>query len=186
MKLVVGLGNPGQKYQFNRHNVGFLILDEYATKNNITFKKDKNSLIALDNKKNILLLKPQTYMNQSGSEVKRIMDYYKIPIEDILVIQDDKDIEFNRLKLKMNSSSGGHNGIKDIINYCGDAFLRLKIGIKNNLLEETASFVLDNFSSDEKNILSQNMEKYFNIIDNFLINTNIDLINKYNGDNSDL
>lgn len=186
MKLVVGLGNPGSKYQSNRHNVGFMILDEYAKNKNINFKKDKNSLIAIDQENKLILLKPQTYMNNSGSEVKRIMEYYKVMIEDILVIQDDKDIMFGKFKLKTNSSFGGHNGIQSIINYYGNSFLRLKIGVKNDSLVETAAFVLGDFEEKELKILNSSIDIYCKIIAEFANNDDSYLINKYNGENIDI
>ena len=136
MKLIVGLGNPGKEYENTRHNIGFNVIDLYLKKNNLNLDKEKFNgkyLKTNINNEEVIFLEPQTYMNLSGDSVLKIMNFYKINIEDILIIQDDLDLDLGKIKLKEKSSSGGHNGIKDIEQKLGsNSFKRLKIGISNS------------------------------------------------------
>ena len=179
MKLIVGLGNPGNKYKNTRHNVGFLVLDNYV--GNLNWVKDQDALIINTNINNqkVLFVKPQTFMNLSGSCLARIVNYYKIDYDDILVIQDDLDLPMMKYRIKYDSSSGGHNGINDIISALGTKkFTRLKIGIGHNLNEDTKDYVLGKLSKDE--ILFLKDEVFKNIIDDFIANDSKYLMNKYN------
>ena len=183
MKLIVGLGNPGHEYENTRHNVGFYYLDIYAKKQNATFKEKFNGLyskIKVDNE-DVILLKPLTYMNLSGECVVKFVNYFKIETKDILVIHDDLDMEIGRIKLKENTSSGGHNGIKDIISKLNtDKFKRLKIGISKNKLIDTKDYVLGKFTSEDLSILKQNEDKIINILDDYFKLPFNDLMSKYN------
>ena len=117
MKLIVGLGNPGREYENTRHNVGFQLLDLIATKKNLDFNKNKFNASYCEcniNGEKVALVKPLSYMNLSGGVVAKFVSFYKIDFKDILVIQDDLDMRVGRVKIVHNSSSGGHNGIKDI------------------------------------------------------------------------
>ena len=130
MKLIVGLGNPGREYINTRHNIGFYCLDLFAREINATFKDKFNGMYAKVkiNNQDVILLKPLTYMNLSGECVREFVNYFKIEPKDILVIHDDLDMEIGRIKLKENTSSGGHNGIKDIISKLAtEDFKRLKL-----------------------------------------------------------
>lgn len=177
MKLIVGLGNPGKEYENTRHNIGFMVLDSFLE--NEHWKNKFDSLYI--KKDNVLFLKPQTYMNNSGIAVKKIVDFYKIIPEDILIVQDDLDLTFNTFKLKKNSSSGGHNGIKSIIACLNnDSFCRLKIGIANNKDIDTKDYVLAKFSNTNIQELNNKMNLYKEIIDNFIENDAEKTINKYN------
>ena len=183
MKLIVGLGNPGQEYQNTRHNVGFYYIDLFASKNNLKLKeKFKGMYVKTNiNGEDIILLKPSTFMNLSGESVIKFVNYYKIIPEDILVIHDDLDIEIGRLKLKENGSSGGHNGIKSIIdNLQTENFKRLKVGISKNNLLDTKDYVLGKFSEQEKEIIRQNEDKVLNILIDYLKIPFNDLMSKYN------
>lgn len=165
-KLVVGLGNPGKEYSKTRHNVGFIVLDSYL--NESDWKKDKNFYIATKviNGEKVLFIKPITFMNLSGEAVKYVVDYYKINPEEILIIHDDMDLEPGVFRFKYASSSGGHNGIKNIIECLKtDKFSRLKIGIGKNNLIPTADYVLGHLSKEEINIIST---KYNDILDYYL------------------
>ena len=146
MKLIVGLGNPGIEYENTRHNIGFYYLDLIAKELNISnFKEKFNGYYQKVKYKNedIILLKPLSYMNLSGEVVVKYVNYYKIKPEDILVIHDDLDLDVGRLKLRANGSSGGHNGIKNIILNLGDEnFKRLKIGISKSNEMDTKNYVL--------------------------------------------
>ncbi|MDE6292442.1 MAG: aminoacyl-tRNA hydrolase, partial [Bacilli bacterium] len=112
MKLIVGLGNPGKEYQSTRHNVGFMVLDSYLGE--VKWSSKFNGLYYQTNinGEKYIFLKPQSYMNLSGGVIRKYVDYFKINIEDILVIQDDLDLSVGKIRIKINSSAGGHNGIK--------------------------------------------------------------------------
>lgn len=169
MKLVVGLGNPGQKYSLTRHNVGFMILDSKLDSKEWKNKFDgMYQMTTIDNEK-IIFLKPCTYMNLSGYSVQKVMNYFNISINDVLVIQDDLDLSFGRYRLKKNSSAGGHNGIKSIISSVGDnSFCRLKIGISHDRTIDTSDYVLNNFSKAELKYLEENYSLYWDIILSFI------------------
>lgn len=181
MKLIVGLGNIGEEYDNTRHNVGFMALDSYL--GNVKWSENKKALIYKNNNEseNVIFIKPTTYMNLSGDAVSYYMNYYKIDVKDLLVIHDDMDLEIGTIRLKFDSSSGGHNGVKDIINHLGTKkFLRLKIGIskpKDNKID----YVLSKFGKNEKEILASEFLKTNEIIDEFISNKNIEsIMNKYN------
>lgn len=152
MKLIVGLGNPGSKYENTRHNIGFMFVDYLADRYNTSFTTKKNYQYAEINVggEKVILLKPQTFMNLSGEAVKIICDFYKLTNEDILVIYDDLDMSFGKLRVKFNSSSGGHNGIKNIISHLHtQEFMRIKVGINNEYKRDVKTFVLSKFSKEE-------------------------------------
>ena len=184
MKLIVGLGNPGKEYDNTRHNIGFNVLNRYLDKNNLKLEKEKFNgkyTKTIINSEDVIFLEPQTYMNLSGDCVRKIIDFYKINIDDILIIQDDLDMEVGRIKLKENSTSGGHNGIKDIEEKLGtNSIKRLKVGISNNKLVDTKDYVLGKFTKEEKEILEKSYDICLNIIDDFFT-MNFDLLmGKYN------
>lgn len=184
MKLVVGLGNPGKEYENTRHNVGFNIIDLYLNKKGLSLDKDKFNgkyTKTIINEDEVIFLEPQTYMNLSGECIKKIIDYFKIDISDILIIQDDLDMELGKIKLKENSSSGGHNGIKNIEDMLKtNDIKRLKVGISKNKLIDTKDYVLGKFSKEDKEILNETYKTCLDIIDDFFI-MNFDLLmGKYN------
>ena len=154
MKLIVGLGNIGDKYVFTRHNVGFMLIDSIALNSNLTFRENSRLKSIMTNLRtgveDYLLIKPTTFMNLSGEAVRAVMDYYKIPVEDVLIVYDDISLELGKIRFRANGSDGGHNGIKSVIKHLGTSNVaRLKIGIgpQPNLPSEV--FVLQNFSKDE-------------------------------------
>lgn len=183
MKLIVGLGNIGREYDNTRHNIGFNALDYILNKYNIDVDKNKfdgyyTKTIISDEQ--VILLKPAKYMNLSGEVVRQVMDFYKINPNDILVIHDDLDLPVGKIKLKQNSSSGGHNGIKDIEkNISTKDYKRLKIGISktNNDIKD---FVLSSFSKDERSLINDAILKSCDIIDDYLSLDFSELMNKYN------
>lgn len=184
MKLIVGLGNPGREYENTRHNVGFQLLDLIVTKKNLDFNKNKfnaNFCECNINGEKVILVKPLSYMNLSGSVVARFVSFYKIDIKDILVIQDDLDMRVGRVKIVHNSSSGGHNGIKDIERCLGTReYVRVKIGIANDKSIDTKDYVLGRFTSEEQEILEKDYNELVNIVDDFC-SLGIDkLMSKYN------
>ena len=136
MKLIVGLGNPGAEYQNTRHNLGFITIDYLADQLGAQFGKSKFFGLLAEARhqgEKLLLLKPQTFMNRSGQAVRAIVDFYKIPHEDILILFDDMDLPCGQLRLRQRGSAGGHNGIKDIIAQLGNdnQLSRCKIGINH-------------------------------------------------------
>lgn len=177
MKLIVGLGNPGSDYENTRHNIGFMVLNSLLQQEN--WKAKFYSLyVKIDD---VIYLKPQTYMNNSGFAVKKVVDFYKIKPENILVIQDDLDLPFNTFKLKKNSSSGGHNGIKSIIELLNtNVFCRLKIGIAHNKSMDTKDYVLSKFNYQNILDLNNKMSLYNEIIKYFIENDADKTISKYN------
>ena len=171
MKLIVGLGNPGREYKNTRHNVGFMILDNYLGKVDWKNKMESQLYICEKDNEQIIFIKPQTYMNLSGIAVSKVVNYYKIKVSDILVIQDDLDMEPGTYKVKCNSSSGGHNGIKSIISSLNtEEFARLKIGIGKNKAIPVDSYVIGKFSKEELALIENNYDKFNEIIDTFIKN----------------
>lgn len=154
MHLIVGLGNIGEKYQLTRHNIGFLVIDE-MTKNLNTSNINKTNFKADVLKSGYnLFAKPKTYMNNSGEAVVAIKDYYKIDIENIIVIHDDLDLPFGTVKFKTGGGHGGHNGLKSIDSHIGKDYIRVRIGIgKPKTKNEVVNYVLSNFSKEELNEL---------------------------------
>ena len=154
MIAVVGLGNPGREYRDTRHNIGFKTIDLLAHRNNIKINKIKFKSLygeGFINGEKVLFVKPQTYMNNSGIAVMELLNFYKIPIENLIVIVDDVDIEFASIRIRKKGSGGTHNGLKSIIYHLqADNFPRVKIGIgKKRDQEDLADFVLAKFSREE-------------------------------------
>lgn len=130
MKLIIGLGNPGPKYAKTRHNIGFMVLDKLAKKLSLKFTANKNYLVDWAKNETIELIKPQTFMNNSGSAVNKIIQKHKLSPQDILIVADDIDMELGKLRYRTDGSSGGHKGLQSIIDALGTSeFARLKIGI---------------------------------------------------------
>ena len=181
MKLIVGLGNPGKEYEKTRHNVGFMCLDNYL--GNVKWSEKFNGLYYETNinGEKYIFLKPQSYMNLSGTVVRQFKDYFDIDIEDILVIQDDLDLPVGKIRLKINSSAGGHNGIKDIIMFLGsDAFARVKVGVSQNRDMDTKDYVLGKFSKKDLEIIVDKFKEINKIIEEFDYNQINELMGKYN------
>lgn len=169
MKLIVGLGNPGDDYAKTRHNVGFMILDYYL--GNVDWKKKFNGMYydTNINGEKVIFVKPLTYMNLSGNCVVEFVNYYNIDSDDVLIIQDDLDLPFLRYRLKKKSSSGGHNGIKSIISCLGtDEIPRLKIGIAHDRSMDTKDYVLGNLSKKDLEDFDSNCKLYKDIIDLYI------------------
>ena len=159
MILFVGLGNPTPDYQNNRHNIGFKIID--AINQNFSLSKQKpkfKGLLTMGNigDKKVYAIKPLTFMNNSGTCIRELIEYFKIDVEDVIVFHDDLDVEFGKIKAKFGGSSAGHNGIASIDKFIGKDYSRIRIGIgkpKNGI--EVADYVLQNFNEDE----SEGIEK---------------------------
>jgi len=155
---VVGLGNPGLKYEFTRHNIGFRIVDSLAQEIEVEFKKVKSyySLISrgMINNHKVILIKPQTFMNLSGRAVSKVVSYYKMPLQDLLIVYDDLNLELGQVRIRKKGSAGGHMGMESIMQYLNSEDVpRLRIGIGNpsvNFNFDCVSYVLSNFNGDEK------------------------------------
>lgn len=173
MKLIVWLGNPGKEYATTRHNVGFLFMDFLRNKWGFEDWKDSKFKGVISEGilgwEKIILLKPTTYMNLSGESVVPLMNFYKIPRENILVLSDDIDMDFGKIRLREKGSSGGQNGLKSIITLLGtDEFARLKIGIGRDNRYNVADWVLSKFNDEELKNLNkkifidacENIDKY--------------------------
>lgn len=188
MKLIVGLGNPGEEYNNTRHNVGFSFIDYYLNKKNIFahWSKKFNGLFFKTklNDEDVIFLKPQTYMNLSGNAVYSIMSYYNIDVSDILVISDDLDLLIGNFKLKLNGSCGGHNGLRDIENKIGTSnYKRLKIGISNDKSIDTKDYVLGKLSNEDVKLLDNVFEKLLAVLDDYFKISFNDLMSRYNQKN---
>lgn len=162
--LIVGLGNPGKKYAFTRHNVGYLTLDLIAEALNIEVKTIKfQGLYGEGNFRGqkVRLLKPETYMNESGRSVRACAQYFKIPPEEILVLTDDIDIPFGTIRIKRSGSAGTHNGLKSVIYQLqSDQFPRIKISVgQKHPQQDLASFVLSGFPKDDGPVIEESLER---------------------------
>lgn len=153
MKAIIGLGNPGTKYMKTKHNIGFIALDEIAVQKGATFNKTQfEAEVAeyFENGEKILLVKPQTFMNESGRSVAPLMAYYQLELEDVLVIYDDLDLQTGKIRLRTKGSAGGHNGVKSLIAHLGSQDIqRIKVGIDRPLPgKDVISHVLGTFPKD--------------------------------------
>lgn len=187
MRLIVGLGNIGEKYNNTRHNIGFKALDRILNIYNIKLEKNKFNgyyeKIKIEEEE-VIFLKPAKYMNLSGEVIRDFVSYFKININDILIISDDLDQKLGNYKLKQKGSSGGHNGLKDIEkNLNTSEYKRLKIGISNNKTIETKDYVLGKISNEEQEIINKVLKIVPDIFEDYLKLDFNSLMNKYNHKN---
>ena len=184
MKLIVGLGNPGKEYSNTRHNMGFMAIDNFALHHNLKIDKEKFGGLYTEttiNGEKVILLKPQEYINLSGEVIIKYVNFYKIDIDDLLIISDDLDQEVGSIKLKLKGSSGGHNGLKNIeLHLHTQEYKRIKIGISNNKNINTKDYVLGKISKSEKEVLDNVINKVVNILDDYFEMKFDNLMNKYN------
>jgi PTH1 family peptidyl-tRNA hydrolase len=159
MKVVVGLGNPGKKYDGTRHNVGFLVIDALAKGPGVSgFQHRFEADIAEANEagEKTLLVKPMTFMNLSGRAVRQIVDYYQVPLENLLVVCDDVNLPLGKLRFRAKGSAGGHNGLKDIENHLGtQEYARLRIGVGAPPEEGMVDYVLGRFRPSERPVMEE-------------------------------
>lgn len=186
MYLVVGLGNPGRQYEMTRHNIGFetidYMADQYGVKlNKLKFKSVYTECSICGEK--VFIAKPQTYMNLSGESVREFVAFYKIPVENIIVINDDISIDTGRLRIRSKGSHGGHNGLKSIIYQLNnDGFIRIRIGVGAPKHEgyDLADYVLGRFSKDEIPVLEESIIKAKKSVEEIIKNGVGSAMNKYN------
>lgn len=182
MIIVVGLGNPGEKFKNTRHNVGFMAVNAFAKTNNFPdfeLQKKSDSLISETN--NILLAKPQTFMNDSGKAVKNLMAQHKSQITNLIIIHDDIDLPVGKIKVVEERGSAGHKGVESIIKSIGnDGLIRFRVGIAPQSDVKAKKIVLKNFSKKEKEILNQTITKIINALDLFVKEGLEKTMNEYN------
>ena len=184
MKLIVGLGNPGKEYSKTRHNIGFMVIDNYLKENNLELNKSKFNGKYTEtniNGEKVIFLEPQKYMNLSGEVISDFAKFYKIDINDILIINDDLDMECGKIRLREKGSSGGHNGLKNIeLHLNTNKYKRLKIGVGNNKMIDTKDYVLGKFSKEEFEKIENSIKISKNIIDDFIDGDFTLLMSNYN------
>lgn len=168
--LIVGLGNPGPEYVKNRHNIGFMTLDTLAEGHDVSFvtKKDLKALVAVSHVdgRQVILAKPQTFMNLSGEAVRALASFYNVNVADITVVHDELDLPFGTVQKKIGGGSAGHNGLKSIIQHIGEDFKRIRVGTGPKTPEQmdTADFVLQDFSKTEQKKLGEIIEKTISLM----------------------
>jgi len=183
--LVVGLGNPGRRYRRNRHNIGFMVIDKLAELAGIRLGRVQSNAIVGDGslaEQPLILAKPQTYMNLSGNAVGSLARYYRIPMGKLLVVYDEIDLPFGTLRFREQGGSGGHNGMKSIIDRIGRDFPRLRLGVDRPPgYMEPADYVLQNFSGDELPIVTEMIDLAVDAIQLFLQDGIEITMTRYNG-----
>ncbi|MBL7182972.1 MAG: aminoacyl-tRNA hydrolase [Anaerolineae bacterium] len=183
-RIIIGLGNPGRKYAGNRHNVGFQCLDRLAEAWGLSFSRRKHKALLAQGQiagLKVILAKPQTFMNLSGDAVERMARFYKLPPESILVIYDDLDLPVGRIRLRPEGGSGGHKGMKSIIEHLGtNGFPRLRVGIGRPTHGDPADYVLDDFTPDERITIDEVYERVASAVELWLTEGIAVAMNKYN------
>lgn len=183
MKLIVGLGNPGAEYKASRHNAGFCVIDALSSRWSIELKKRKfdsrfgGGLFGLEQ---VVLLKPQTFMNLSGASVVEALSFYKMPLSDVLIISDEMSLGLGRLRLREGGSAGGHNGLKDIIARCGSGFARLRIGIGDAEEGGSVSHVLGRFCEKEHEEMAKAYNRGCLAVESWIENGMESAMNQFN------
>lgn len=185
MKLIAGLGNPGQRYARTKHNTGFMTLDYYLKQKQLRLNKNKfhgHWLKKRVKDTDVVLLEPQTDMNLSGQAVAPLAHFFKIQPRDILIIHDDMDLPIGKIRVKSSGKSGGHNGIKSIIHALGtDQFNRLKIGIRHPRQTTIVNWVLTPFVPDQQKLMDAAFKTSAQLLDDFIAGHDSHyLMNKYN------
>lgn len=185
MKMIVGLGNIGKKYEGTRHNVGFMVVEHFVEEHGGNFNKEKfDSLIAelFINGEKIIVIKPTTYMNESGRAVRPLMDYFNLTTEDIIICHDDMDLEIGHLRLRQKGSAGGHNGIKSIISHVGtEKFKRVRVGIDHPQKMSVVDWVLSRFTKEQEAKLDDGLTRAVAALDDWIENDDfMNTMNRFN------
>jgi len=183
--LLVGLGNPGKKYEETRHNIGFTFINSISKKASINIDKSKFSSLCAryeSGENYFLLSKPQTFMNESGKAVREIKNYYKIPIDKTIIVFDDLDLNVGQIRIKRGGGSGGHNGIKSIIEELSeDTFIRIRIGIGKPVKKtDVDQYVLSKFNQNEVSTIKEIIDISDEIIDDIVFKGIAFAMNKFN------
>lgn len=184
MKLIVGLGNPGKEYEKTRHNTGFMVMDRLAEtfQVSINVKKFKGEYVKFKYRgEDVILLKPMTYMNNSGESVIQVMNYFKMDVEDLLVIYDDMDMPTGKLRLRQSGGAGGHNGIKSIIAHVGTQnFKRIRVGIDKHPQIPVVDYVLGRFSKEEQPLIDEGIDHAVKAVEMMLDKDFVAAMNAFN------
>jgi len=171
--MIVGLGNPGSRYRDNRHNIGFMAVDRLSERTDIEIGRlQKKALVGTGwfEQRRIILVKPQTNMNLSGTSVGPLVNYYKISLPNLLVVYDEIDLPFGAIRLREKGGSGGHNGMKSIIAVLGSGFPRLRLGVGRPPGKmEPAAYVLQDFQKEELPLVEEIIERSVSAIETYLI-----------------
>ena len=185
MKCIIGLGNPGKKYAKTRHNIGFIMLDEFATSHQESFNQHKfkcNYTTMHLNGEKVLLIQPQTFMNLSGEGVRPLLDYFKIKTEDIAVVYDDLDLPTGKIRLREKGGHGGHNGIRSLIDHLGTKeFKRIRLGLgRPEGQMGVVDYVLQNFQKDELPAVKDSIHRAMDATECFIANSFKEAMNTFN------
>ena len=192
VRLIVGLGNPGAKYAGNRHNIGFMCVDRFAQDNSLSFTRSSSRAKIVESRitgHDIVLAKPQTFMNDSGSSMGGLVRKFKVKFENLIIIHDDLDLPLGRIRIRLGGSSAGHKGINSIVQHIGNQeFIRVRIGIGRpngqetvqNGDDEVISHVLGDFTAEEKELMQQVIPCVSEVIQTLLNASLTEAMNKYN------
>lgn len=186
MKMIVGLGNIGKEYETTRHNIGFMVADAIAKKHEVSFNKEERDAMVAEfhvGGEKILIIKPTTFMNDSGVAVGQFARFYNIAPKDIVIIHDDMDLPVGFLRIRPNGSSGGHNGIKSVQSHLGtDGFVRFRVGIGHPVHEHKVvlDYVLTKFNQEEQKIMTNTIDNVANAADAWITDELEKVMNKYN------
>ena len=185
MKLIAGLGNPGRDYRWTRHNVGFLLVERLAERHGIDLtKRGLKSIYGRGKigKEDVILAKPQTFMNLSGEAVQRLLHFFKIPPEDLIVLHDDLDLPFGKIRIRLQGGHGGHKGIKSIMEALGfGAFVRFKVGIgrPDKTGQDPADFVLEPLSKGEREEFKEMIDRNVEAVEILLLEGPQEAMNRF-------
>ncbi|MFC4389310.1 aminoacyl-tRNA hydrolase [Gracilibacillus marinus] len=185
MKCIIGLGNPGRKYEKTRHNVGFMVVDELLKRHGWTLQKQKfNGLYTMEtlHSEKVLFVEPQTYMNLSGECIQPLIDYYQIDVEDIVVIYDDLDLPLGKVRLRQTGGHGGHNGVRSLIDRLNTKqFNRVRFGIGRPITPiPVVDYVLGTFSKEEEEVLHNSIQHAADAIEAWMNQSFQQVMNDYN------
>lgn len=186
MKCIVGLGNPGKKYERTRHNVGFMVIDELADRYGWNVNKTKfkgQFCVEHLNGEKVILLKPETYMNLSGESIRPLLDFYQIELEDLLIIYDDLDLIPGKIRLRQKGGHGGHNGVRSTIDHLGTKdFKRIRIGIgRPTTNQPVVDYVLGTFTKNEEAPMQESIQKSADACESWIKGSSfLEVMNHYN------
>jgi peptidyl-tRNA hydrolase, PTH1 family len=183
MKLIVGLGNPGKKYAGTRHNIGFAVVDAIADRHGLDWTSaPADAMLARWRARDAILVKPLTFMNLSGHAIGDLLRYFKIPIEDLLVIVDEAQLELGRIRTRANGSAGGHNGLKSVIEQLGtEQFARMRIGVgRGDSRRDLADHVLATFDAAERPVVAETIDRSADAVESFITDGIAAMMNRFN------
>lgn len=185
MKCIVGLGNPGKKYDKTRHNIGFMVIDELIRRHQVTLNKgkyDNDYAIEFIQGEKVMFVKPQSFMNLSGQSVKPLIDYYNIDIDNIVVLYDDLDLPTGKIRLRQKGGHGGHNGIRSLITHLGtNKFKRIRLGIgRPTDARPIVDYVLQRFSKDQEQSVTESIVQSADACEQWLETDFIEVMNQFN------